>query len=116
MEDIRIYDFEFNLLHIEHDIASCNWKLYDNEIGTFEMHFPISSDLTVIAMQKSYLVAVQGSKQAIITGRQIGDEGVLYGRTCNWILTRFCTSEQFDTDSLLEEGTIAAKDAQTICE
>ena len=116
MEDIRIYDFEFNLLHIEHDIASCNWKLYDNEIGTFEMHFPISSDLTGIAMQKSYLVAVQGSKQAIITGRQMGDEGVLYGRTCNWILTRFCTSEQFDTDSLLEDGTIAAKDAQTICE
>ena len=28
MEDVRIYDYEFNLLHIEHDIISCNYVSY----------------------------------------------------------------------------------------
>lgn len=115
MEDVRIYDYEFNLLHIEHDIISCNWTLYDNKIGTFEMHFPLTSRLSGIALSRPYLVAVQGSKQAIITGRQADTEGVLYGRSCSWILTRFCIADQFDTDSLYDAGTIAAKDAQTAC-
>lgn len=115
MEDVRIYDFEFNLLHIEHDIKSCNWTFYENEVGSFEMHFPITSGMTSVIMRNQYLVAVQGSKQAIITGRQIDTEGVLYGRSCNWILTRFCTSEEFNTDTLYDEGIITAKDAQTVC-
>ena len=115
MEDVRIYDFEFNLLHIEHDIASCNWTFHENAVGTFEMHYPLRSRLTQIALTHRYLVAVQGGKQAIITGKQADTEGVLYGRSCSWILTRFCVAEQFDTDSLYNAGTISAKDAQTVC-
>lgn len=115
MEDVRIYDFEYNLLHIEHDIASCNWSLYENEIGTFEMHFSLESPLVQIAVENRYLVAVQGEKQAIITGRQFGAEGVLYGRTCNWILTRFCVCETFDTRTLAETGELTSQDAKTVC-
>ncbi len=115
MEDVRIYDFEFNLLHIEHDISSCNWSLYENDIGNFEMHFSLKSSLTQIAAENRYLVAVQGDKQAIITGRQFGTEGVIYGRSCNWILTRFCICEAFDTMALVESGTIQNADAQTVC-
>lgn len=116
MEDIRIYDYEFNLLHIEHDIVSCNWTLHENDIGTFEMHFPLTSRLVRLVMEQRYLVAVQGSKQAVITGRQLDiTEGVLYGRSCNWLLSRFCVSESFDTDALFEAGTIAARDAQSVC-
>lgn len=115
MEDVRIYDFEFNLLHIEHDIISCNWTIQENGIGSFEMHFPLTSSLIQVAMKNRYLVAVQGNKQAVITGRQADKEGVLYGRTCNWILTRFCVNELFDTDALYEEGSLTAKDAQTVC-
>lgn len=115
MEDVRFYDFEFNLLHIEHDIISCNWTLYENEVGSFEMHVPLVSKLVSVMMENRYLVAVQGTKQAIITGRQLGTEAVLYGRTCNWILSRFCLPEIFDTDSLQAAGTIGAKDAQTVC-
>lgn len=44
MEDIRIYDYEFNLLHIEHDVISCNMTLYANEIGSFELHFRLTAD------------------------------------------------------------------------
>ena len=90
MEDVRLYDFEFHLLHIEHDIVSSNWSFRENDTGTFELHFPIASRLTALAMNAPYLVAVQGEKQAIITGRQLAKEGVLYGKGCNWILTRFC--------------------------
>lgn len=115
MEDIRIYDYEFNLLHIEHDISSCNWTFYENAVGTFEMHFPLTSRLVSVAMEHRYLVAVQGRKQAVITGRQLDTEGVLYGRSCNWLLSRFCVSETFDTDALFDAGTIAARDAQTVC-
>ena len=115
MEDVRIYDFEFNLLHTEHDISSCNWSLYDNAIGTFEMHFSLESALTKIVAENRYLVAVQGEKQAIITGRQFGKEGVLYGRSCNWILTRFCVCEEFDLNDLFDSGRISSKDAQTVC-
>ncbi|MBE7041640.1 MAG: hypothetical protein E7400_06715 [Ruminococcaceae bacterium] len=115
MEDVRIYDFECNLLHIEHDIASCNWSLYENDIGTFEMHFSPESPLVQVAVENRYLVAVQGEKQAIITGRQFGVEGVLYGRTCNWILTRFCVCETFDTRTLAETGELPSQDAKTVC-
>jgi len=115
MEDVRFYDYEFNLLHIEHDIISCNWTLYEKEVGSFEMHVPLASGLVPVAMKNRYLVAVQGRKQAIITGRQLGTEAVLYGRTCNWLLSRFCLPEVFDTDSLYTAGSIGAKDAQTVC-
>lgn len=88
MEDIRIYDFEFNLLHIEHNIISSNWTINYNDIGTWEAHFDVGSGIVPFAMSNKYLVAVQGTKQAIITGVQANAEFVLYGRTVNWILSR----------------------------
>lgn len=115
MEDVRIYDFEFNLLYVEHDILSCNWSFYENEIGNFEMHFHPESELTKIAFENRFLVAVQGDKQAIITGRQLGRDATLYGRSCNWILTRFCVGEIFDSDALFDAGGILSKDAKAVC-
>lgn len=115
MEDIRIYDYEFNLLHIEHDIISCNMTLYENDIGSFELHFPTDSRLTGVMMAHQYLVAVQGDKQAIVTGRQLNSEGVLYGKSCNWLLTRFCVAEDFDTDALKADGILDGTDALTVC-
>lgn len=115
MEDIRIYDFEFNLLHIEHNIKSANWSFYENEAGSFELHFPLTSNLVNVAMKNTYLVAIQGEKQAIITGKQVKDEGILYGRTCNWILTKFVTPLDFNTAELADSGKITSKDAVHVC-
>lgn len=115
MEDVRFYDFECRLLHIEHNIVSCNWTLYENDIGTFEMHFPLESNLTRIAAEHQYLVAVQGTKQAIIVGRSFLEEGILYGSSCNWILTKFCIAKPFTTKALLESKEISGTDAQTVC-
>lgn len=115
MEDVRIYDFDFSLLHIEHDIHSVNWHLLGNDIGSFEMHFSLQSRLSALLEEHRYLVAVQGDKQAVITGRELSDEGVLYGRTTNWLLDRFCLGADVDTDALFEEGRLPAKDAATVC-
>ncbi len=92
MYDIRLYDYEFNLVHIEHSIISVNIIIKYNDIGSFEAHFPISAGIAKKALGQPYLVAVMGDLQAIITGRQAsGNEFVLYGKTVNWILSRRVT-------------------------
>lgn len=99
MEDIRIYDFEFNLLHIEHRFIAANWCVKYNGIGTFEAHFPMSSEMVSIVMKQRYLIAVQGKKQAVITGMQTGDDFTIYGRTLNWLLTKRMVAK-FKTEDL----------------
>ena len=97
MEDLRVYNFEFTLLHIEHDVISSHWTLKYNGIGTFEAHFPLKSGIVPVVMNHSYLVAVQGDKQAVVTGIQAGDDFVIYGRTVNWLLSKRTVSD-FDTE------------------
>lgn len=92
MESIRFYDFNFQPVWDIQFVISANWQLYYNDIGTFELHTDIQDALTRVLQTHPYLVAVQGDKQAIITSRQFeGSECVLYGRTCNWLLTRRLT-------------------------
>ncbi len=116
MDDVRFYDFECNLLHVEHDVISCNWMLYENQVGIFEMHVPINRAIVQIVMKHRYIVVMQGEKQAIITGRRLGKDAVFYGKTCNWILSRFYVTEIFNTDELYDRGRLATKDAQSICQ
>ncbi len=98
MYDIRLYDYEFNLVHIEHNIISVNTVIKYNDIGTFEAHFPISAAISKKALAEPYLVAVMGDIQAVITGKQASaGEFVLYGKTVNWILSRRVT-HKFNTD------------------
>ena len=91
--DIRFYDFEFNPLHIENQFLSSNWSLYYNAIGQFEAHFDLSSDTVPVVMENKYLVAVQGQNAAIITGKIVGNDLAVFGRTPNWLLTRRTTPE-----------------------
>lgn len=92
MEDLRIYDFEFNLLHIEPRRISDNWTIQYNDIGTYEGHFSLESEVVNIVLQNEFLVVVQGKKQAIITGSQAGEsEFIVYGKTVNLLLSRRVT-------------------------
>lgn len=109
MEDIRLYDFEFNLLHIENDIISAYWTLKYNDIGTFEAHFELGSDIVPILLNNPYIVAVQGDKQAIITGKQTFKDCAVFGRSVNWILTRR-TVPKFKYTEL----PLPSKDAESI--
>ncbi len=94
MEDIRLYDFDFNLLCIENRIISSNWHLKNNDIGSFEMHFTPDSEVCE-TIQESFdiknnklIVVVQGNKQGILTGFRVKDEIAIYGKTCNFLLSK----------------------------
>ena len=100
MRDIRVYDFEFNLLCIMTDVISSSWHLLYNGVGTYEGHFRLKDEISDIILSNRYIVIVQGDLQAICTGRIVDDELTVCGRTVNWILTKrvrppFKTSEIF---------------------
>lgn len=87
-----VYDFEFNLLFAELEITRSRWVVYYNDVGTFEAHLPITSELVGIVNENPYLVVKQQGLSAIIVGKELGDELVLYGRTCNWLLSKRITA------------------------
>lgn len=91
MADIKFYDFELNLLHIDNAYSSVDWLLKFNDIGTFEAHFPINSPVTKLCMENEYIIAVQGDNQAVITGKKASSDFALYGRTPNWFLSKRVT-------------------------
>lgn len=103
MEDIRFYSFSFSLLAIQNDAAAVDWSIKYNGIGTFEAHFPKESPVTALTLTHPYLVAVQGEKQAVVTGVQAGRETVVYGRTLNWLLSKR-TVAAFRSENLGTEG------------
>lgn len=111
MKDIRIYDFSFNLLHIEHNIMSAFWTIYYNAIGTFEGVIPLKDDTAKVFLENDYLFLVQGDLQAIVTGKVIGKTVKIYGKTPNWILTKRSvgkfskvTSYEIVVKDMLSEG------------
>lgn len=85
---LRIYNFNFELLYIEPKAGSTSWTIYYNQIGTFEAHIPLSSELTKLVAQNKYLIVQEEEKTAILTGYEIDEELVLYGRTPNWLLEK----------------------------
>lgn len=116
MESIWFYDFAFCPFLIIHDMTSVNWTLYANEIGTFELHTVVEDKVTEVLKEHPYLVAVQGDKQAIVTGWQLGEECIIYGRTCNWLLTRRITQacdQLSDTAENITRSLVAAAFADT---
>ncbi|MBQ8525955.1 MAG: hypothetical protein IJ460_04485 [Clostridia bacterium] len=86
--DIRFYNFDFELLHVENKFISSSWTLYYNDIGNLEAHFDVNSDTLPVVMDNNYLIAVQGKFYAVITGKKIGDDLTIYGRSCNWLFTK----------------------------
>lgn len=96
-----VYDFEFNLLLVETGIIRSRWIVYYNDVGTFEAHLPITSELTKIVNEHRYLVVKQHGLSAIIVGVELGSELILYGRTCNWLLSKRITPK-------IEQSTVYA--------
>lgn len=89
---LRFYDFEFNLLESENNVIKAKWAIYYNDIGTFEAHLPLTSKIVGLVAENRYLVAVQGKLSAIIVGKELRDELIIYGRTCNWLLSKRVSS------------------------
>lgn len=91
MNDITFYDFDFNPLCIENAYSSVDWVIKLNDIGTFEAHFPINSTVAKVCLENDYVVVTQGDLHAVITGKRAANDFTVYGRTPNWILTKFIT-------------------------
>lgn len=85
---LKIYNYDFELIFAENRVKSTSWTVYYNQIGTFEAHLPLSSELTAIIPSNKYTVVCEDDKAAILTGYEISDELVLYGRTPNWLLEK----------------------------
>ncbi len=87
--DIRFYDYEHGLIAIVAHKQSVNWMIYYNDIGTFELHISMKEPQAKSILEHDYLTAVQGKYAAIIVEKQIsGSDLGIYGRTCNWLLSR----------------------------
>ncbi len=86
--DIKLYDFEFNLLCVENHYTSLNSEIYFNDVGKVEVHLPLSSLLLPIIMTNRYLVLKHGKNTAIVTGFSAFSELVIYGRSCSWLLKK----------------------------
>lgn len=96
-----VYDFESNLLLAERSIIRSRWVVYYNDVGTFEAHLPTTSELSRIVSENPYLVVKQHGLSAIVVGYELSDELVIYGRTCNWLLTKRITAK-------IAKGTVFA--------
>ena len=88
MRDIRVYDFNFNLLTIMSDIISSSWTIKYNEIGTYEGHFRLSDKISDILLKTPYIILTEGENQAICTGKIAENELLICGRTLNWLLKK----------------------------
>lgn len=85
---IRLYDFEFNLLHIEPRCISTRWTLHFNDVGTVEAHFVPGDEAVKYILDRRYLVMEEKGKFAVITGYLLGEDFAVFGRTCNWLLKK----------------------------
>lgn len=89
MEDLQFFDFNFNLLHTEHNFSSVYWRIMYNGIGSFEGVFPAKSKVSQLCMENEYLVICQGNKQAIITTKKFqAGKLTIIGRTVNFLLSK----------------------------
>ncbi len=88
-----VYDFEFNLLLVEKSIIRSRWIVYYNDVGTFEAHFPVTSELSRVVSENPYLVVKQHGVSAVVVGYELSDELIIYGRTCNWLLSKRITPQ-----------------------
>lgn len=89
--DLQFYDFNLNFLK-QVPKSNTRWELRYNDVGTFEAAMSYNTPFVADAIERlnsgSFFVVRQGNYTAIIIGYDIQDTAVLYGRTCNWILTK----------------------------
>lgn len=85
---IRFYDFEFNPLHFEPDCISMRKTLKFNGVGNAEAHFPLNSEAADCVLNNRYLVMEESGTYAVVTGCVTDDDFAVYGRTCNWLLSK----------------------------
>lgn len=95
---LKFYGYDFEFLFAEPHCISTRWNLAYNGTGTFEAHLPFSSDAVRLASENPYLVVKEGANTALVTGYAADGDFALYGRTCNFLLSKRVT-KAFGTKS-----------------
>ena len=85
---IIFYDYEFNRILAENRVIRWQFTKLYNGIGTFTVYLPNTSPAVKLVMENDYLVCQFGSEYAVVTGKELGSELVIYGRTLNWLLSK----------------------------
>lgn len=105
MQEIKIYDFDFNLLASEFKCISFDWEVRLNSIGSFEGVFTLDSPVYKACSNNEFTVCVQGENQGIVTKTEVKDDRIIVsGKSMNYILEkRVCPP--FSSDDYGEELT-----------
>lgn len=109
------YDYEFNPLLTERHVLKSAWEIKYNGIGSFEAQLPAKSDAAALLAEHRYLVVRDEISCAVVVGYQMSDTLTIYGRTCNWILSkRIVEPTEYSGDAAkLARGIIESEFADT---
>ena len=111
--ELIFYDFSGRVLGRCGDISSLYVKEYYNAVGTFEAHFPASSEAGKILLSNEFVVVLgDGFKDIITSVTAGGSEVTAYGRSLGWILIkRLCAPFGINDDDniISEEAALIAE-------
>lgn len=94
MADIKFYDFEFNLIHIEPFAESANFTVKFCGEGSFELHFPNNFPAKRELLENfdiqsgKGICVVCGNRSGMVTGMRFETDFAVYGKTCDFILRK----------------------------
>lgn len=89
MQEVKIYDFDFNLIASDFKCVSFEWDVRFNSVGTFEGVFTSDSPVYNACRQNEFAVCVQGENQGIVTSVNIKDDRIVVsGKSMNYILEK----------------------------
>lgn len=87
--DLKFYDKDFTPLAVFPRCTSVNWTLNFCGFGTAEIHMEKTEEVVRLLTENEYLFITQGDFQAVVTGIKIDTECVIFGKTPEWLLTKF---------------------------
>lgn len=118
MLEVKIYDFDFNLIASDFKCISLDWDVRFNSVGTFEGVFTLDSPIYSACSNNEFAICVQGENQGIVTNINVKDDRIFVsGRSMNYILEkRVCmpfSSTDYGYD--MTEAEIVCKLVQKHC-
>ena len=89
MQEVKIFDFDFNLIASDFKCISFDWEVMYNSIGSFEGVFTLDSPIYDACQNNEFTVCVQGENQGIVTGVRVkGDRIIVSGKSMNYIFEK----------------------------
>ena len=104
MEDIVFCNFSFERLAVRGRVISENLTVKFRGYGTFELHLPLTdSEIIGILEQNEYIFCVQGENQAVVTGWRLDEDIAVFGKTPEWLLTKYILPKSFSVSSVFPD-------------